>query len=254
MSADGPIADDKPRYQQVAEALRARIAEGRYLPGTQLPTESGICAEFDVSRHTAREALRRLVDAGLIQRRQGSGSLVIAREPQQGYAHTMRSLDELFQYAADTTLRILSTGWRVPGPELAGDVGADDGKEWLTIEGLRLETGAQAPICFSLIFVNADFADVVTEIAQIRGAIYRRIEQRFGVEVAEVEQTIRVGKLPPEAARALGQRGRALGVRVTRRYLDAAGRVIIVSINWHPADRFRYGMRMRREGPRAGRG
>jgi DNA-binding GntR family transcriptional regulator len=254
MNADGPFADDRPRYQQVAEVLRARIAEGLHPPGTQLPTESDICAEFEVSRHTAREALRRLVDAGLIQRRQGSGSLVIAREAQQAYAHTMRSLDELFQYAADTTLRVLATGRPLPGPDVADDIGTADEGEWVAIEGLRLETGTQAPICFSLIFVNADFADVVTEIAQIRGAIYRRIEQRFGVEVAEVEQMIRVDKLPPEAARALGQRGRAMGVRVTRRYLDAAGRVIIVSINWHPADRFRYGMRMRREGARPGRG
>lgn len=254
MNADGPLSDDRPRYQQVADTLRERIGRGEHPPGSQLPTESELCGEFAISRHTAREALRRLADLGLIQRRQGSGSLVVAREPAQGYAHTMRSLDELFQYASDTTLRVLATSRRAAGAEFTAELGPAAGSDGLVIEGLRLDTSGRVPICFSLIFVNADFEAILPEVALLRGAIYRHVEQRFGVEVAEVEQLIRVEPVPAGGARALGLRPKAMGVRVSRRYLDAAGRVLIVSVNWHPAERFSYAMRLRREGARPGRG
>ncbi|WP_439534750.1 GntR family transcriptional regulator [Polymorphobacter sp.] len=63
----------EPRYQQVAEALRAGILDGTLAEGTQLPTEASLCASYGISRFTAREALRRLQGEGLIRRRRGSG-------------------------------------------------------------------------------------------------------------------------------------------------------------------------------------
>ena len=40
---------------------------------TRPPTESELCDEFNASRFTVREALRRLVEQGMVQRRQGAG-------------------------------------------------------------------------------------------------------------------------------------------------------------------------------------
>lgn len=249
-----PDPDDRPRYRQIADILRHRIETGTYPVGTQLPTESELCETFDISRHTAREALRRLAESGLIQRRQGSGSLVIAAAPTQGYVHTMRSLNELFQYATDTTLRFSSVALSVPGPDYEGDIGPACGQDWLRAEGLRLDPAGRLPISSVTIFVNRDFADIAPDLPTIRGAIYSHIEDRYGIEVAEVEQVIRMEPLPPAAASALGLRPRTTAARVTRRYLDADGRALIVSVNWHPADRFSYSMRLRREGPKGGWG
>ena len=63
-----------PKYQLVADALRADILEGRY-PKT-LPTEQALCAQFQVSRQTVRQALSLLESERLIDRKQGSGSHV----------------------------------------------------------------------------------------------------------------------------------------------------------------------------------
>lgn len=72
-----------PKYQQVAEALRAGIREGRF-PKT-LPTEQALCAQFQVSRQTVRQALSLLEAERLIDRRQGSGSHVREqKEPEIG--------------------------------------------------------------------------------------------------------------------------------------------------------------------------
>ena len=61
-----------PKYQIVADALRAAIREGTYQ--NTLPTEQALCSQFQVSRQTVRQALSLLEMERLIDRRQGSGS------------------------------------------------------------------------------------------------------------------------------------------------------------------------------------
>ena len=68
----------------------------------RLPTESELCDEFNASRFTVREALRRLVEQGMVQRRQGAGSIVVSTTPQARYVHSLSSLSDLFQFALDT--------------------------------------------------------------------------------------------------------------------------------------------------------
>lgn len=67
-------ADSK--YLEVAGALRQRITNGDYYGATLLPSENELCAQYDVSRVTAREALSLLEKEGLVERRHGLGSFV----------------------------------------------------------------------------------------------------------------------------------------------------------------------------------
>ena len=240
--------DNRPRHIRIKDILLARIEAGTYPIGSYLPTEKSLCGEFAASRHTVREALRGLTEAGLIQRRQGAGSQIIAIRPQQRYVHAMRSLEELFQYAADTEFRISSRLEAKPSPEDAPLLtGTDDGA-WLVVEGMRHDRNGRGPICFSRVYINREFAAISDDLPGLHGAIHRYIEERFAVEVAEAEQEFCVVPTPPEAAAALGRRPEDVSVRVLRRYLDKDGGIILVSINMHPADQFTYAMRMRRQG------
>ena len=63
-------------YQQVANVLRDRIAYGIYPKDELLPPEMLLLSEFNVSRHTIREAMRMLVGEGLIERSPGRGTIV----------------------------------------------------------------------------------------------------------------------------------------------------------------------------------
>jgi DNA-binding GntR family transcriptional regulator len=121
----------QPRYGQIFQALQQRIIEGVYPLGASLPTEAELCAEFAVSRFTAREALRRLVESRMIGRRKGSGSYVTATVPQVGYVQSMRSLSELFQYALDTHFDISRVRMvKIDAPTREKLV-ADTGSRWM---------------------------------------------------------------------------------------------------------------------------
>jgi GntR family transcriptional regulator len=72
---------DRPAYNQVAEQLRQRIYSGEFPPGAKLPSEAGLIQQYNVSRVTARGAIKELQTEGLIVTRQGKGSFVRDREP-----------------------------------------------------------------------------------------------------------------------------------------------------------------------------
>lgn len=63
-----------PLYHQLCEVIRARIENGYWKTGEQLPIESELCQEFQVSRATVRQAIQGLVRLGLVQRWRGKGS------------------------------------------------------------------------------------------------------------------------------------------------------------------------------------
>ena len=246
--------DGLPRYRRLAELLRTEIEGGAIPVGTQMPTEVEICARFGVSRHTTREALRLLTELGLIERRQGSGSVVISTAPPQAYVHTMRSIRELYDYAVETQIRFDKIGTELPPADLRADLGPDGAQPWLEVQGLRSEGGdlssAEArpnAICAIRVYVNPAFAAIAPDLPGVSGPIHAHIEDRFGVIVDEVEQIIRTGPMPPEAADVLDLPRGGLSACVTRRYFDAKGRVIILSVNHHPVDRFVFSMRLKKD-------
>ena len=62
--------------EQVVIQIEHLIEGGQWTIGDQLPAEMQLMTEFDVSRNTLREAIRALVHAGLLETKQGSGTIV----------------------------------------------------------------------------------------------------------------------------------------------------------------------------------
>lgn len=85
INRESPIA----LYQQIADALRAEINSGRRRPFERLPTEHDLVEKLGVSRVTVRQAVRVLVESGLIFARQGKG-LFIAGPPIEHELGTLR--------------------------------------------------------------------------------------------------------------------------------------------------------------------
>ncbi|PID85843.1 MAG: hypothetical protein CSB13_06000 [Chloroflexi bacterium] len=67
-----------PKYYQLAQILSEQITSGELKPDEQLATEEELCQTYQMSRGTVREAIRLLVDEGLIWRGRGQGTFVKA--------------------------------------------------------------------------------------------------------------------------------------------------------------------------------
>ncbi|MEN2976807.1 GntR family transcriptional regulator [Tistrella arctica] len=246
-----PRMPEIPRYLQVFQDLRARISSGRYPVGSMVPTEAELCAEFAVSRHTVREALRRLVDQGYVERRQGSGTQVLSAEGGSLFTQSMRSLSELFQYALDTDFAITAMVMTAVDEPTARLIGAEPGSSWLALHGIRGTRDDGVPISHTVVYVHERFGWLRDDFPSCHGPFYALIEQRAQVTVMETLQTITALPMPDASRQVFGDQPPGAHVlRVVRRYLDRHGSTLTASINDHPADRFTYTMRIKRDGER----
>lgn len=248
-SRSGGMSEEGPNllYNRIADVLRSDIVSGVHAIGSSLPSETELCARFDVSRHTVRESLRKLVELGLVTRRQGARTRVIASTPKAAYVHTLGSLFEIFQYTRETELDIAEVALRHLRGEEAEIVPAPPESRWLRIVGVRSTSDDGEIICYSTIFVHGRFEPALTGLRDQSGPIYAMIEERTGEIVTEARQEIIAAPLPRKAAIALGLRSNAPAIRVIRRYLDISGGTMLTSVNWHPADRFKYLITLRRD-------
>ncbi|WP_030236562.1 GntR family transcriptional regulator [Streptomyces sp. NRRL S-350] len=72
----GSSGDKQPKYQRIADALKAAIDTGRYRAGDRLPGENDLMDEYGVARMTARQALGVLRSEGIAEARRGAGVFV----------------------------------------------------------------------------------------------------------------------------------------------------------------------------------
>ena len=242
-----------PRYLQVARELTAAIAIGQYQVGDQLPTELELCKHFQISRFTAREAVRVLSSAGLITRRQRIGTVVIATPADARYTHAAASVGDLLQYAQDTELKLMFIG-RVPlSKDKAMQFGAAVGEEWVYAMGMRQESvlksaegqeKAGRPICITRLYLSPELGGIEARLRDRKTAVYAMIEREYGVVIQRVEQYLQSVALDAEDAANLGCAAGSPALLIVRRYFDDRGRLVEVAENMHPGDRFIYHMQL----------
>jgi GntR family transcriptional regulator len=243
----------EPRYLQVARELTAAISGGKYQVGDQLPTEVELCKHFQISRFTAREAIRRLSSAGLISRRQRIGTVVIATPGDARYTQSTASIGDLIEYANDTELKIMFIG-KVPlSKSMAVKFGAEFGDEWTYAVGLRHEsilsspqgqTPAGRPFCITRIYLNPALKGIDAHLRDRKTAIYAIIEREYGIMIRRVEQSLQSVALDADDAANLGAVAGSPALLIERRYLDADGRLVEIAENIYPGERIIYRMQM----------
>ncbi|MCM2346864.1 MAG: GntR family transcriptional regulator [Acidovorax soli] len=237
---------DRPLYARVAGELTDAISSGTYPVGAQLPTELELCEHFNISRHTAREALRVLTSAGLVRRRQRAGTAVIATPADTHFVHDVRSLGDLQQYAKTTHLGIAYIGTVSLNKTQAERFGAQPGDEWIYATGLRMDANGNRPICVTRLFLNPMLTDIEAKLRGSHEAVYTLIEREYGISIATVAQEFRGVVLDVHDAGNLGLPAGTPGLQVLRSYYDASGRLIEHADSVHPSDRFTYRMVLRK--------
>jgi DNA-binding GntR family transcriptional regulator len=233
-------------YLQVARALKKEIVGGVYPVGAHLPTEDDLCERFSVSRYTVREALRRLREDNLVSSRQGAGTIVVPRSSSDSYVQDVMSINDLLVFATGARFSIETTEIVSIDEKLASRTGLASGHEWLAVRGFRQTEGAKFPVCWTEYYINRDFAAVGRLLQRHTGPIFPLIEDLFGQSIVEVHQEIAAVLISPALAPGLKVEAGTAALEVRRTYKMSDGGVAQVTINTHPASRFRHSMTLRR--------
>ena len=242
----------RTRWAIVAKLLAQRIARGEYPVGTVMPNEVDLAEQIGVSRSTVRAALGELQQAGMISRRRNAGTRVESSHPLRGpgsYNQTLATIEDVVQYGAQTDRQVQEIANEVVDEALAALLDCPPGQTWLRVSSLRCSPDtSSAPLCWTDVYVAPMFAPIVRErIGDYPGLISSLIEDFTGQRTAEIRQTITATGVPKRLVAPLKVKPGAHALDITRSYLDAKERVFIVSRSIHPAQRFSYESRLRRQ-------
>lgn len=114
-----------PIYLQIRQEIERRIMQGAYAPGTMLPSENELAAEFGTTRLTVRNAVNDLVVRGVIRRLQGKGAFV-AMLPDADDTPTSGSFRKMARERGMTAeVRVLMRGRRLAGDYYAWVLGIE---------------------------------------------------------------------------------------------------------------------------------
>lgn len=174
------------RYIQLQRQIEKAIADGKLPPGIPLPPEREIAKITGLSRVTVRKAIAPLVKSGLVEQKQGSGSLIA--EPVQ---RVEQSLSRLTSFTEDmqfrgikTTSRWLNRAISAPSPE--------------EIMNLAISTSETVSRIDRLRFAND--IPMAIERATLPNSI---LKDPLSVEISLYETLEKVGKKPVRAIQHL---------------------------------------------------
>lgn len=195
-----------PLYLQIAQELATEIAAGSYPIGSQLPTEAALCDHHDISRFTAREALRCLVDQGMIRRQARIGSRVISLTPHPGYQPVAANPDDFVDLATGTLVVDGEDSIVTADDFLAQRLACDEGAEFYLHQGLRVRrNGSVQPLCWSEQYMPSHISararkSMVEGAFTAEMAAERRVEQIVCADLLSEKQSTALQAEPGSAA------------------------------------------------------
>jgi len=222
-----PYEYTPPKYAQIIAELQRRIESGEYPPGSLLPSEHQLSAEFGTARPTVVRALRELRQAEWIDTQQGKGSFVRGRPALAGDSER-RGQAELDRDESREPGELITAG-TVPAPaRIAAMLGVEPGADLACRRVLiRQDSGEGSEILTWWLSPDLAGQSGLDQADPVRGGIRTLLARTAGVRVDHIVEQVAARRAAPHEAKLLGitKTAPVLAVYVTAR--DASGRAVV---------------------------
>jgi GntR family transcriptional regulator len=222
-----------PHYRRIELALRARVPTLR--PGERLPSDSDLCREFGVSRMTARNAMQRLADDGLVRRVPGRGTFVVEAPAHRHADRLMAFSHEMERQGRRPSSRLLAREIRPATDAEAAALELRPAEPVVLVRRLRLAD--TVPMAIETAVLTRRTADVVM-VADLETGSLHEVLAGVGLQLRRGNATITAEAASPEDASLLAIRS-GEPLLVERRVIaDAQARPVEATESRYPGNRY----------------
>lgn len=233
-----------PQYRQIADTLKARIANGTYRAGDRMPASGLLERMFEVSEITVRKSLQTLAREGWVTGKRGVGTIVSDRVPQA--VVDIRLTGNFTEWlasaaAADHDIRQEVLGSSVEGcPDRVSEILEipAGGTAW---QMRRLRSIDDEPISYHVNFGRPDMARLIgEEDFRGNGNFVELLRERFSEPLERADQHVEARTADMDLAGLLGIGFGAPIFFVENVYVTVSGAAAAVTHLFLRADRYRY--------------
>lgn len=222
-------------WRQIAGKLQGDIQSGELRPGTQLPTEAVMSAQFGVNRHTVRRALEELSREGLVRVERGRGSFV-AEDVLDYNVEARTRFSEWIRKHNKEPSGIIRQLREIPADQrIAAGLGVRSGSRVAVLE--RLGLADDRPVNLTRHYFPAFRLNGILQALQATPSITEAL-RAVGVDDYLRQQTRVTARLPTPTEVELLRTARNRPVLVTENVnVDRAGTIVEFAIGCYPTPR-----------------
>ena len=112
-----------PLHLQLRNILKSEIDKGMY--PEKIPTEYELMERYAVSRSTVRQAVKTLVDEGVLEKKQGLGTFIASRPIEEWLGNLSSFPDVVAEMGMKPNIQLLERGFTAEQREVAGILGCE---------------------------------------------------------------------------------------------------------------------------------
>lgn len=222
--------DKLPLYEQIERNMRELILNNRLQPGEVVPPEWELANLYGVSRLTVRRALDELVRQDWLIRRHGVGTFVSRPAVASIAPHQLSFTREMLTIGRRPSSRLVSSQILPADAGTALRLSLEEGDPVTKISRVRLAD--EIPILFETAYLSSDrFPGLEAEPALIHGSLYDCLQNRYGLAVARVDQTLKAVLLDEFQAELLGVKPNTPSILTESQAYSAEGEVVEYSLS-----------------------
>ncbi|MDI3547286.1 MAG: GntR family transcriptional regulator, N-acetylglucosamine utilization regulator [Halanaerobiales bacterium] len=127
-----------PLYYQLKEILREKIETGELKPGDLLPSERELSEKYKISRPTIRQALKELVNEGLLYREKGRGTFVSEPKINYGFIQKLTTFyDDMVEKGYIMRTKVLEKDIKLVTKVIAKKLNIEENEKVIYISRIR---------------------------------------------------------------------------------------------------------------------
>ena len=218
-----------PKYAQVVSEIQRRIERGQYKPGSLLPSEHQLVAEFEVSRPTIVKALSLLRQDGWIDTQQGKGSFVRGRPALAGAERTRPAHGVLELPEAELAGELVQAGVKLAPPHIAALLGLEPGARAFVRQRLLSEDGEPVELASAWLPLELAAGTDLASPDLLGESIRHHLQVRKKIRLDHAAEQITARHPVGDEALLLKVASDAPVLNVVVTAFDAAGRPVQVS-------------------------
>ncbi len=234
------MSDSEVINPPLANYICTQIREGRYPLGSLLPPEHELARVHGLSRYAVREAMTRLQDIGMVDKRRGLGTRVVAVAPREDHLYRLSTVADLASYAHGTDFLIQTRELVDRHPELDDVFHVGDGQHrWVRLEGVRHLARSHETISIDIAYLREDYSDIPALGRTLSANLFVLVENQFAIRMDRIEQEVVADLARSRDAAALGCAVGDAMLIVARRFFHQ-DEPIVMTMSRHPSSKFRY--------------